>query len=1122
MARLGYLAVAFLLILVSIPNPAISQERVVKPFFRLELPNNFPNKFINSMVRDENGLLWIGTNNGLCRYISENDVKVYRSKDIEALKSDHIEVLLFDSKGILWIGTRHGGVTQYNPHKDQWTSYLHLPEDENSLGNNDVLSIEEDHKGRIWVGTENGVSIYREETQDFIRFFHNPEDTTSLSANAVLTVNTDREGRIWLGTWAGGMNLFIPHGEQLEQSTFKRIPLINKDGLKESVWEIFQDSEGRFWICTHFSGLYLMQLPEKGSETPEKWTHFPRFHNYSNDPDDPASLTSDIDLHGIGQDSKGNIWIATAYGLAEISADQLPDPLKYNQIMAEKPIIKLRQHLYDPLNIRTINSNKIQSIYVDKQGLVWIGTDRGITQYNWFAKQIQSYQVQSDIHIDINIEEIFIPEKDHVILSFVTGEVFHYDLKTKIFKPVNEVYKFMEPIEDALNFSEAEEGVLYITRHSGITKVDFNTRTQSKVLTPQPILDLLKGNRAKAVCVTRDVQKGERIWIGSENGLFLIKNGGKDYQVFKKSEDPRSISDNSPSGIAQDQNGRIWVTSYGGLNLVREEGDSIFFQRFLHDRSNPNSLPSDRLLSIVPVKDHLIIGSRSGLIRYDIQKNVFSRIGEEQHSQIIISLKVLGEDNVWATTLDKILNYHIPSGQIFEYGDMEISFGEGAMYVDHAGSIFVGGFRGFVGFEPKKIVKNELAPKVTVTEISTLSPALSTTEEVVAKDTITLRHDNYQLSISFSSSNFNQAEENRFAYRMLGFDDSWVYTSTNQPVIYTNLEHGSYQFEVKGCNNDGVWSKEPEVLHVIVEPAFWETTVFKVLVILGGIALIYFFTNFYTKNVRNQNQKLLAEITTRKQFEQELKLANTELEKSNRELEQFAFIASHDLKEPLQTIDSMSSLLRRQEYLERLGDNGVRCVEFISQSSARMMEIIKSLLSYSTTRQEELTLQFCDFEELVQNTLSDLSQFIEKKKAHIEVDPLPQGYCDPVQIRMVFSNLIMNGIKFNTLPNPHIHIWGEELPDGNLQFAVKDNGIGIEEEFHEKIFGIFKRLHNRDKFEGSGIGLALCYKIIERHEGKIWIESKPGEGSTFKFVIGSLQPSEKEMDVPYKVIPSKV
>ena len=1103
----------------AIPLRLIAQKRIAEPFYRLALPNDFPNTFINAIVRDQKGLLWMGTNNGLCRYISAKEIKVYNSAEIPELKSDLIEELLCDSKGNLWIGTRHGGLTKYDPKRDRWTNYVHLPGDSTSLQNNDVLCLEEDRKGRVWVGTEEGVSIYQEERDNFVGFSHKAEDSTSLSANSILSIMEDHKGRIWLGTWGGGLNVCVPDIKDIHKSTFRRIPLMRADGNPESIWSMFQDSENRYWIGTHFSGLNLMQVPSAWPVNPERWTIFPQFHSYLRDPDDIHSLSNDIILADIQQDSRGNIWVGTPYGLSEIAVAQLPDPTRYNHLTEEKPEIKFRRHHTDPFNMRTIDSDNLTCLYIDEQDLLWVGTDRGITQYNWYAKQIKSHKVHSELYSGGSVEGIFIPKGDSesLILGLVSGEVIHYNLKTGESQPIHEVYDFIEPIRDAIQFSKFEEGILYIARPEKITRIDFNHRTFSSI----PLSSNIKFHAFKSGCRSLSENGKERFWIGSEEGVYLIEDGGKRWRNFTHSEDPHSLSDNPVTGIIQDPSGNIWITTYKGLNLVCEEGDSIYFKRFLHDINDPYSLPNNRILSITYVKDNLILGSQGGLYRYDLKEEKFYTIRKDKVSQTIISLMAVDSSNVWAGTRGGILNYHIPSDNIFEYKDIEIGFVNGSINVDQDGALYLGGREGFVRFKPEDIVKNDIAPRVTITEIQTLSPKASQTLVGMNRDSLTLGYDNYQLSISFCSSNFNKPDENRYAYRMLGFDDNWVYTPSNQPIVYTNLEHGSYQFEVKGANNDGVWNEEPTVLHITVKPAFWETPLFRALALLGSIVLISFSTRFYTRSVRNQNQKLLAEITKREQFEKELTLANTELEKSNRELEQFAFIASHDLKEPLQTIDSMSSLLQRKEYLGQMGENGVKCVEFISQSSARMMEIIKSLLSYSTTRQEELSLQYCDFEELVQNTLSDLSEFIKEKKAEIRVDPLPQGYCDPVQIRMVFSNLIMNGIKFNTLPKPHIHIWGDELPNGDLQFAVRDNGIGIEEEFHDKIFGIFKRLHNRDKFEGSGIGLALCYKIIERHEGKIWIESKPGEGSTFRFIISIQAPVEQQLIPAYEVISSK-
>ena len=1096
------------------PHPLSAQKGSIQPFFELSLPNNFPNRFVNDFIRDQNGLLWMGTNNGLSRYVSDKEVKVYNSRNTSGLQSNIITDLLSDSQGNIWIGTRQGGLTRYNQRSEQWTNFRHNPLDHNSLSHDDVLCVFEDHLGKIWIGTEYGLNVYIAEKDTFIRFSHNPEDSSSLSANAVLNIYEDHEGRIWIGTWAGGLSLLIPNQASIQESKVKRIPLINEDGIQESIWKIFQDSEKRYWIGSHFSGLYLMQLPKNAYTEPGKLSWNPRFHNYSHSPEDNTTITNDTHIADIVQDARANIWIGTAYGLSEIPVDQLPDTSHYNSITEEKPVIEFRRYYHDPFHNKSIGSNKINTIVADEQNLIWIATDRGVTQLNWLARQFPSYQIPSKTYQNISVGEIFIPHKDHAIFAYVTGEVIQFDLKSKVMRPIHEAYDFIDPITDALHFFESEKGILYITRKSGISKIDFNQKSATQLAIPDPILDQLMAFRLKSVYITSKAGQEEKIWIGSEEGLFLVFDQGRQYKIFKKGDAPNSISDNSITGIAEDSTGRIWVTTYRGLNLVEEREDSIFFKPFLHDSQDTLSIPNNRLLSILSLKDRLILGTNIGLLEYHLSRKEFHTIGKDQTSPTIISLVSFNDSTIWAGTADKILNYHLPSRHIFEYGDMEISFDEGSIYSDHFDRIFVGGVGGFIGFEPQKIIKNKQPPVITITQIQTSSPIKEELIEIMSKENITLGHDNYKLTISFSSSNFNQPEENQFAYRMLGLEEDWIYTSSAQPISYTNLKHGSYQFQVKGSNNDGVWGERPRILNIKVEPAFWETPIFRVLVGLISLVLIYLFTNIYTRNVRVQNQKLTREISKRKEIEKELMQTNSQLEKSHKELEQFAFVASHDLREPLQSIDSFSTLLSRDEFRERLGEKGGKYVDFISQGSIRMKEIIQSLLTYSTSSQEDLKVQLCNFHTLVQECLTDLSELIKEKNVRIDVADLPSGYCDPVQIRMVFNNLIVNAIKFNLQKVPEVHIWAQDTPSGGIRFAVKDNGIGIDREFHQKVFGIFKRLHHRDEFPGSGIGLALCHKIIERHMGNIWIESQLSEGSTFWFELGNLSDSCPQKEHP--------
>ncbi|HQU73425.1 MAG TPA: PAS domain S-box protein [Calditrichia bacterium] len=241
------------------------------------------------------------------------------------------------------------------------------------------------------------------------------------------------------------------------------------------------------------------------------------------------------------------------------------------------------------------------------------------------------------------------------------------------------------------------------------------------------------------------------------------------------------------------------------------------------------------------------------------------------------------------------------------------------------------------------------------------------------------------------------------------------------------------------------------------------------------------------------------DITGRKKAREKLISANKRLEQANRELSQFAYIASHDLQEPLRTITSFTDLLRRQ-YGDKFDGKGQKSIEFITDSATRMSQLIKGLLDYSRIGRGQ-ELKPVDCQEIIAIVKSDLEVVIEETGAELEISELPQILAYETEIRLLFQNLILNAIKFRKAnTKPHIKIWANR-EKSCWTFAVKDNGIGIPLKYHDRIFVIFQRLHSRSKYEGTGIGLAHCQKIVELHEGKIWVESLPEEGSTFCFTI---------------------
>ena len=252
------------------------------------------------------------------------------------------------------------------------------------------------------------------------------------------------------------------------------------------------------------------------------------------------------------------------------------------------------------------------------------------------------------------------------------------------------------------------------------------------------------------------------------------------------------------------------------------------------------------------------------------------------------------------------------------------------------------------------------------------------------------------------------------------------------------------------------------------------------------------------------NEKLEQEVKVRTV---DLQQTNLELRRSNQDLEQFAYIASHDLQEPLRMVGNFVQLLERQ-YQNKVDDEGKEYIKYIVDGVNRMSKLIQNLLKYSRVGRKESALRSVKLDRIVEAKLFGLKQKIEETKAKIEISEMPiDVYCEPDQIGMVFYNLITNALKFNS-DAPEVKI-GYQDKAGELLFFIKDNGIGIDKRYETKVFEIFKRLHRREDYEGTGIGLALCKKIIARHGGKIWFESVLNKGTIFYFTISKSLINEK-------------
>jgi PAS domain S-box-containing protein len=285
-------------------------------------------------------------------------------------------------------------------------------------------------------------------------------------------------------------------------------------------------------------------------------------------------------------------------------------------------------------------------------------------------------------------------------------------------------------------------------------------------------------------------------------------------------------------------------------------------------------------------------------------------------------------------------------------------------------------------------------------------------------------------------------------------------------------------------------------------------------ILMGGE--FYGVIEFYARALRPRDERAIeiaqtagsqiAQFIARLQAEAALREANDELarqaeelKRSNSELEQFAYVASHDLQEPLRMISSYTQLLMRR-YGDRFDKEAKEFMDFVVDGSARMKQLIEDILAYSRIGTRGRELVPVESEAALKRALASLRGSIEASGATVTHDPMPAVHADAVQLAQLLQNLIGNALKFKGADAPRVHVAVTQRPDW-WQFAVRDNGIGIDPEFFGRIFMVFQRLHGKGEYPGTGIGLAICKKVVDRHGGRIWVESRPGAGSTFFFTL---------------------
>ena len=1047
---------------------------------------------VQTIAKDKYGFMWFGTQDGLNRYDGYS-FKPYRynPKDSTSLRASNILTLYVDRQQTLWVGTINGALSRYDSDRDAFVHYkeatttreglsqktvttiyedkqnnfwvgtywkLNLLDrktgkitqfgydstDAGSISNDGITCITEDSRGNLWIGTSNGLNIFDRTTKKFKRFF-NTGAPTSISDNSISALYEDAKGRLWIGT-KDGLN-FFDHSN----GTFTRYeanPGITMSVTDDDVTVIADAADGKLWVGTKNS-LELFDVDNK------------IFTGFRSDPNIPTTLSKNTNITAMNYD-KGILWVGTYQG----GINKYDEYLTYFNTYTNNPI--------DPFSL---SFNIVTSFAEKPNGDMWIATAGGALNL-WDRKQNIFYRYNPDPSNKDAISTWGLlcltqsKKNDYLWIGGYGNGVDRYDPATNTFKHYTKGDGPYQLNNDAVYaiFEDSRGNIWMGTNGGGANVLNQETGIITKYISDAYDSKTISGNFVR--CFLED--KNGNIWIGSSTGVSIMDPNTS--LVTRYTQENSPLESDVIYSLYEDNKGNMWIgTLGGGLNKLdlRTKKLTIY--------TSGDGLPDNTINSIVEDnKGYLWLSTNNGLSRFDPHTGVFDNTG-------------------------------------LDNGAQSLEYSQGAGFKTKNGEILFGGINGFNIFNPGNLIKNNIPPAVVITDFKLFNKSVTSSSDnsplnksILETREITLPYDQSIITFEFTALGFTASAQNQYAYMLEGFDKDWNYAGDNRRATYTNLNPGKYIFRVKASNNDGLWNEEGTSIVLTITPPFWATWWFRILAgaaLIGTVLLIYKFRvraihaqkAFLEQQVHERTQSLALKTMEEQKARQQADEANKELEKKNKELEQFAYVASHDLQEPLRTTSSFVNILA-QQYHGKLDDTADKYLAFITQATDRMRVLITDLLEYSRIGKQKKLIQV-DCKEIVQEVVTDLGVAIAEAGATIRVDKLPVLNVYSTEIKQLFQNLIINAVKFRKKDVAcEVRIDSEKI-DGFWKFNVSDNGIGIDPRHSEKIFIIFQRLHTRNEYAGSGIGLSHCKKIVELHKGKIWVDSAPGQGTTFHFTI---------------------
>lgn len=1052
----------------------------------------------------------------------------------DGLFSNSINVILKDHQGLLWFAT-NDGLDKFDG--TNFTVYRHKRGDSTSLSSNEVLTLYEDPAGDLWIGTGGGALDRYDRNKDVFINYPRKDTDTGLTRTALIRgICGDGLGKIWLAQYQAPY-ILDPSTGALTKLDLARYAA--PSASRPSLTCVFRDSRRRMWVGTDH-GLFLYQ-PETNS-----------FRQYRHSASDPAGLI-DNNVRTMAEDKQGNLWIGTDTGLCKMkpSAESF---VAYRQMTHGDSILGRGAvtaisvdhdgllwigtmhglHILDPQTGRasvythdagdphSLSSTSISCIHIDNQGIYWIGTYWG--GVNKYDRNLNLFDVKLGNAFEgctaenVNVTSFAMRRDGNVFVGTDGPGLYVFDTRTEKLRhiPLDLDGRPAKTLS-ILALERTTGNKLYIgTYRKGVVILDPATG-KTRHLARGPGMHDLDAN--DIFCIT-ELSTGD-IWVGTNGAGIDILRAGK--VVARLTPYPQSPID-SPlpvngyiRAICEDADGRIWIGTYGSGIAVYDPHTRHFT---LYTQDN-GSLLSNKILALtLDSKQRMWVGSYAGgLSRFDKGSDRFIHYTEKEGLQNSTIYQIV-EDTagiIWLSTNTGLSSLDVQSGRFRNFttynGLQANSFTRQTGIRLPDGRLLFGGLEGFNYFNPGELTTNRNVPPVMLTDLKVANQSVMPGKQSPVREQIAVAKEidlNYKqnFALSFVALNYTIPNENRYAYKLDGFDTGWNDVGTRNTAYYTNLDPGEYTFHVKAGNNDGLWSTKDTSIRIVVHPPLWRTTYAYIFYVLAVGGLL-----FYSRH------RGLARMRKRFALEQERREIRRMQELDRLKLK-FLTNLSHEFRTPVSLImgpvDQLLDTNRDRRSQERL--------QLVKRNARRLLNLVNQLLDFRKMEEQELKLQLTEgeFAGFVGEVCASFADLAERKRIGLSFETRLSGlyaFFDRDKIERILFNLLSNAFKF-TMEGGAVTVSLEEdptmpatLPDGGddatvaagaaglrwVVVKVADTGIGIPGDKLERIFDRFFQHSATGEVlnQGTGIGLSITREFVALHGGTIAVESSSGQGSTF-------------------------